>query len=626
MLSFTPAGSYAAAANLSAIVAADFNNDGKLDLASAGGFSATRVGVRLGDGAGGFGAAQEYVFGWGYPTSIAAADFNNDSKLDIVVTDLSGCSILMGNGDGTFQAAVEAASGDGVHVAVGHFNNDSNLDLVVGGHHWDFGLYYQPYLGNGEGGFAAGPIEYIGGDPYWGDRLAAVELNNDGKLDVVIGDGRALLGNGNGTLQYDYGQPVLLSSGAIASGDFTGDLYADVIVSGNSVAVLRSRGDGSFEAPIRTSTNGIVHSGVATADLNGDGKLDAVVTDRDTSTVSVLLGNGDGPLRYAGAFATGTAPSEAAIGDFNGDGRPDVATSNSGSNNISVLFNNGDWPPALLGDYNQDGIVDAADYVVWRKSQGTTVAKYTGADGSGNGVVDQDDYGVWRAHVGQMLPPAISISDATVTEGNTGTVSATFTLTLGYASAVDVMVNFSTVSDTAYAADYTTASGTVTIPAGETSRTFAVAVLGDRIPESAEHFAVYLRAPTNVRIGDSQGIGTILDNEPRISINDVSKSEGMSGKTLFTFTVTLSAAYDQNVIVSYRTLNGSATTSDNDYTAKTGTLSFAPGETTKTITIEVKGDNKKEADEAFILELFSNSANSLITRFYGVGTIWNDDN
>jgi hypothetical protein len=67
--------------------------------------------VRLGDGAGGFGAAQEYVYGWGYPTSIAAADFNNDSKLDIVVTDLSGCSILLGNGNGTFQSALEPASG-----------------------------------------------------------------------------------------------------------------------------------------------------------------------------------------------------------------------------------------------------------------------------------------------------------------------------------------------------------------------------------------------------------------------------------------------------------------------------------------------------------------------------------
>ena len=95
----------------------------------------------------------------------------------------------------------------------------------------------------------------------------------------------------------------------------------------------------------------------------------------------------------------------------------------------------------------------------------------------------------------------------------------------------------------------------------------------------------------------------------------MSKSEGKGSKTtLFTFTVTLSAAYDQAVTMSYRTVNGTATTGDNDYVAKTGTLTFAPGETTKTITIEVKGDSKKEANETFYLDLFGTSSNSLFTK------------
>ncbi len=99
-------------------------------------------------------------------------------------------------------------------------------------------------------------------------------------------------------------------------------------------------------------------------------------------------------------------------------------------------------------------------------------------------------------------------------------------------------------------------------------------------------------------------------------------SEGRGNRTtLFTFTVTLSAAYDQAVTMSYRTVDGTATTSDNDYVAKTGTLTFAPGETTKTITIEVKGDNKKEANEYFNLDLFDNSANSCSPTFRGIGTI-----
>ena len=125
---------------------------------------------------------------------------------------------------------------------------------------------------------------------------------------------------------------------------------------------------------------------------------------------------------------------------------------------------------------------------------------------------------------------------------------------------------------------------------------------------------------------DLGAVGCRLDDEPRISIGDVSKAEGKKGQsTLFTFTVTLSAAYDQAVTMSFRTVNGTATTADNDYVARTGTLTFNPGETSKTITIEVKGDSKREADETFYLDLFGNSANSLLAKKRGVGTIRNDD-
>src|SRR5262249_43680908 len=140
-----------------------------------------------------------------------------------------------------------------------------------------------------------------------------------------------------------------------------------------------------------------------------------------------------------------------------------------------------------------------------------------------------------------------------------------------------------------------------------------------------ETFSVNLSNPTNATITDGQGTGTILDDEPRISISDVTKREGRKNTTYFVFTVTLSAAYDQAVTMSFQTVNGTATTSDNDYVAKTGTLTFAPGETTKTITIEVKGDSKKEADETFYLDLFGNSSNSLFTKSRGIGTILNDD-
>jgi hypothetical protein len=118
-----------------------------------------------------------------------------------------------------------------------------------------------------------------------------------------------------------------------------------------------------------------------------------------------------------------------------------------------------------------------------------------------------------------------------------------------------------------------------------------------------------------------------------VSINNVARQEGNGNQsTLFTFTVTLSAAADQPVTMSYRTVYGSALDwpstpwpDQNDYVAKTGTLSFAPGQTTKTITIEVKRDNFVEPDEIFYVDLFDGSSNALFSSFYGIGTILNDD-
>ena len=135
-----------------------------------------------------------------------------------------------------------------------------------------------------------------------------------------------------------------------------------------------------------------------------------------------------------------------------------------------------------------------------------------------------------------------------------------------------------------------------------------------------------LSSPTNASVADGQGAGTIADDEPRISISDVTKLEGKKNQTTqFTFTVTLSAAYDQPVTMSFRTTDGTARTGDGDYIAKTGTITFAPGETTKTITIVVNGDGKREADEYFYLDLFGNSSDSLFTKSRGTGTILNDD-
>lgn len=238
----------------------------------------------------------------------------------------------------------------------------------------------------------------------------------------------------------------------------------------------------------------------------------------------------------------------------------------------------------------------------------------TVSDGQGVGTILDDE-------------PRVSISDVSKKEGNSGLTAFSFTVSLSAPYDVPVTIGYSTTNGTATASsDYQASSGTLTIPAGQTSGTITVQAIGDRLPEPNETFFVNLSNSNYGVVVDGQGVGTILDDEPRISIGDVSKKEGKKGQTtLFTFTVTLSAAYDQAVTMSFRTADGTATTGDSDYTAKTGTLTFAPGETTKTITIEVKGDSKKESDEMFYLDLFGNSTNSLFTKSLGLGTMLNDD-
>jgi len=224
--------------------------------------------------------------------------------------------------------------------------------------------------------------------------------------------------------------------------------------------------------------------------------------------------------------------------------------------------------------------------------------------------------------------PLVSINSPAVVEGNTGTTALNFTVSLSAPSDVPVSVTYATANGSATSpGDYQAKTGSVTFAPGETSKLVTVLVNGDRLGEGDEWFYVNLTGADGAGISSGTGYGVIRDDEPYVSNSDVTKKEGRKGQTtLFVFTVTLSAAYDEPVTISFRTVDGTAKASDNDYVAKSGTLTFAPGETTKTITIEVKGDNKREANESFYLDLFAGSNSySLYWINRGIGTLLNDD-
>ncbi|HEY1189381.1 MAG TPA: Calx-beta domain-containing protein, partial [Gemmata sp.] len=222
---------------------------------------------------------------------------------------------------------------------------------------------------------------------------------------------------------------------------------------------------------------------------------------------------------------------------------------------------------------------------------------------------------------------SVSINDVTQTEGDSGTMSFTFTVTLSAASAQTVTVNYTTANGTATTADgdYASTSGVLTFAPGETSKTVTVLVNGDTTNEATETFAVNLSNPTNATIGTGAGTGTITNDDPvpSASIGDVTQAEGDSGSTSFTFTVTLSAVGGQTVTVNYTTADGTAV-AGSDYASASGTLTFAAGETSKTVTVLVNGDTTNEATETFAVNL-SNPTNATIGTGAGTGTITNDD-
>jgi hypothetical protein len=237
------------------------------------------------------------------------------------------------------------------------------------------------------------------------------------------------------------------------------------------------------------------------------------------------------------------------------------------------------------------------------------------ADGSGLGTITDDD-----------AAPTLSVGDVSASEGNAGTTTATFTVSLSTASGQAVTFDWATTAGSATAGtDYVAASGSRTIAAGSTTATVDITVNGDLADEPDETFGIALSNPGNATIADGSGSATITDDDaaPTLSVNDVAVVEGNAGTTTATFTVTLSAASGRTVTVDWATADDSAT-QPADYTASFGPLTFVPGDTTETFDVSVRGDLTAELDETFRVVL-TNPSNAMLADPQGLGTITDDE-
>ena len=378
-----------------AVVAADLNGDSKPDLAIVNGCGADSacgsgaVAVLLNNGNGTFATAISYNSMGFLASAVAVGDVNGDGKPDLVVSNAcaSGpvagvCStdgsvaVLLGNGDGTFQAAVAYDTGgfSASTVVLADVNGDGKVDLLVLNHCGSSSSCADSLvavlLGNGDGTFKTA-VNYDAGAVSTSEALAVGDVNCDGTPDLIVanlcqvstcnnngdesGSVSILLGNGDGTFSEKTNFSTnLAGTDGIAVGDVNGDGKPDIAVSSHcdgprgqdcgpngSVSIFLGNGDGTFQTGTQLTTIGVITGGVTILDVNGDGNPDVLVnsvcapsngncssTTSAPASVELFLGNGDGTFQAAQYFgslgyAYSLAPASATE-DVDGDGRPDL--------------------------------------------------------------------------------------------------------------------------------------------------------------------------------------------------------------------------------------------------------------------------------------------------------------